>query len=100
MGQKKIQMHGWRTSSGVAIPYHLNVVADPCTHLYREAMHAALWCWEANEACFSELQWVLPGKCGVAIFVCEFEDVMVQMALETKLERVATYRQLQGPIGI
>ena len=76
--------------------HHWNLVADPGTHAYKDVMPAVLYGWEIQEACYPPFQYLLPGKGGVTIFDCELEDDMVQMSLEMKLERVATYRQLQG----
>ena len=96
-GQKKIVMYGERASAVFTCIYHWNLVADPGTHAYKEVMPAVLYGWEIDEACYPSFQYVLPGKGGVTIFDCELEtDAMVQMSLEMKLERVATYRQLQG----
>ena len=90
-------MYDARTSTVFTNLYHWNLVADPGTHSYKEVMPAVLYGWEISEACFPAFQYVLPGKGGVTIFDCELEDDLVQMSQEKKLERVATYRQLQGP---
>ena len=93
-------MYNQRNSSVFTTVYHWNWVADPGSHTYKEVMPAVLYSWELEEACFPAFQYLLPGKGGVTIFDCELDDDLVQIALKMKLERVATYRQLQGPIGI
>ena len=60
-------------------------------------MPAVLYGWEIDEACLPPFQWVLPSKGGVTEFDANLDDDMIEiLAQKPKLERVATYRQLQG----
>ena len=48
-------------------------------------------------ACHLFFQWLLPSKGGVTEFDANLDDDMIEiLAQKPKLERVATYRQLQG----
>ena len=93
---KKQKMYSQRISCVFSNLHHWNLVADPGNHSYKSIMAAVLYGWEQEEACFPPFQILLPGKGGVTPFDCELEDDMFQGALEMKLERVASYRQLQA----
>ena len=60
-------------------------------------MPAVLYSWEVDMGCFPQFQYVLPNKGGVTVYDCQLEDDLETLAREMKLERVAAYRQLQGP---
>ena len=74
---------------------HWNLIADPGTHSYKEIMPSVAYSWELNMACLPPYQHLLPGKL-VTSNDCVLAEDMVPLAAERKLERVATYRQLQG----
>ena len=74
---------------------HWNLVADPGTHSYKDIVPPVAYSWEINVACYPPYQHLIPGKL-VTSFDCELAEDMVPLAEERKLERVATYRQLQG----
>ena len=95
--QKKNQMYCERTSAVFTHIYHWNLVADPGTHTYKEVMPAVLYSWEIDMGCLPQFQFILPSKGGVTDYDCQLEDDLETLAQERKLERVATYRQLQGP---
>ena len=95
--QKKNQMYCERTTAVFTHTYHWNLVADPGTHTYKEVMPAVLYNWEEDMGCYTQFQYLLQGKGGVTAADCQMEDDIETLAQEMKLERVASYRQLQGP---
>lgn len=74
---------------------HFNVVGDPATHAKQEVFASVVWSWEQECAAFCDIQQVLPGN----VVLPDEEDMpdrIRQLALEFRLERVATFRQLQA----
>ena len=93
--QKKQLMYDARVHLAFPHMRHWNLVADPGTHSYKDIMPSVLYGWQVNMACFPPFQHLLPGK-AVTIYDAELEEDLAPLAAERKLERVATYRQLQG----
>ncbi len=115
---KRNQMYMDR-STVFARTMHWNLVADPGMHSYRDVMVSALWScssssssssscssssssscsssrsWELQMACLPQFQILLPGK-KVTSNDCNMHEEIVPYAQTEKLERVSTYRQLQG----
>lgn len=74
---------------------HFNMIADPATHSKKEVMVSVIWSWEQNLAVLGDVQLMCPGN-RIAPNEANFVDSVAILAHETKLERVATFRQLQA----
>ena len=61
-------------------------------------MPSVLYGWECDMGCYPQFQHLIPGR-AVTPYDCDLEDDLVPLAANMKLERVATYRQLQGSLG-
>ena len=75
--------------------WHWNFISDPGHHSYKECLVTILYSWETHGGCYPPWQFLMPGKY-VTPMDCNLDDDLVPAAAEMKLERVATYRQLQG----
>ena len=93
---KKIKFYNGRVSACFAQLMHWNMVADPGTHAYKEVMPLVLYGWEVNMACLPDFQFLLPGKVQVTNHD-QLDEEVLPYAERMKLERVASYRQVQGP---
>ena len=74
---------------------HFNFVSDPATHSKKELLVGVVWSWEQDLAGIGDVQQLLPGN-AVLLEEEDLSDQLGQLALRRKLERVATYRQLQA----
>jgi hypothetical protein len=74
---------------------HWNIVFDPATHSKKETAVSVIWSWEQNIGAFGDVQRMVSGS---AVLEDEeaFPDRLAELARRRKLERVATYRQLQA----
>ena len=61
-------------------------------------MPLVLYGWEVNMACLPDFQFLLPGKVQVTNHD-QLDEEVRPYAERMKLERVASYRQVQGPQG-
>ncbi len=95
---QKAKFYNSRISACFAQLMHCNMVADPGTHAYKEVMPLVLYGWEVDMACLPDFQWVIPGKSQVTRHD-QLDEEVRPFAEEMKLERLATYRQVQGPKG-
>jgi len=75
--------------------HHYDLVSDPGTHNYKECLVSVLWCWEVGSGMHCPFQNVKPGKVLTPNDVDMDED-LARFAARQKLERVASWRQLQG----
>jgi hypothetical protein len=74
---------------------HINIIADPATHTKKEICVSTLYSWQQDHACFGDAQVILPGD----QIMPDEQDMMDHVAVlanERRLERVATFRQLQA----
>ena len=84
--QAAFQPHLWN---------HLTLVADPGTHSYKDCLVSVAFSWENNYGCYPPWQHLLPSKFLLPGEANMYADIE-QLAADGKLERVATYRQMQG----
>ena len=70
-------------------------VSDPGHHSYRECLVSLAYCWELKAGLYVPWIHLVPGK---AITPCEVDmlDAVERAREANKLERVASFRQLQG----
>ena len=76
--------------------YHLNMVADPGHHSYKECLLSVVYSHEHNVGGYANWQHLLPGKALCTPFDSDIPEDMEEYVAARKLERVAAYRQLQG----
>lgn len=74
---------------------HFNIVGDFATHAKKETFVSVVWSWEHGYGAFGDVQQVLPGSV-VLPGEDDLSDRVQQLALEFRLDRVASYRQLQA----
>lgn len=74
---------------------HFNLVSDPGTHDYKECLVSLLWCWEITQGMHCPWQFLVPGKILTPLDI-HMDEAMARYAARQKLERVASFRQLQG----
>ena len=74
---------------------HFCLYSDPGKHSYKECLVSVLWCWENMQAMHCPWQHLVEGKV-ITPLEAHMDDQMVGFAARQKLERVASYRQLQG----
>ena len=74
---------------------HFNMVADAATHSKKEMFVATLWSWQNDLAAYGDVQLLQPGDI-VLPDEQDMTDRIALMAAERRLQRVATYRQLQA----
>jgi len=74
---------------------HYNLIADPGHHSYKECLVSVLWCWQVQTGMHTPFQHILPGKILTPLDV-DMDVEMQQYAARHKLERVASWRQIQG----
>ena len=74
--------------------HHYCLFADPGTHSYKECLVSLLWCWEINQGMHCPWQHLLPGKM-LTPDEAHMDEREMAFAARQKLERVASYRQLQ-----
>jgi len=75
--------------------HHLNIVADPSTHNKKDTMASLVWSWEVGVAAHGDLQ-MLPQAKTVLESEQDLMDNIARLAAQGRLERVATFRQLQA----
>ena len=75
--------------------HHYCLFSDPGTHSYKECLVSLLWCWEINQGMHCPWQHLLPGKM-LTPDEAHMDEREMAFAARQKLERVASYRQLQG----
>ena len=75
--------------------HHYNFVADPGHHSYRECLVSLAYSWEMNGGTFPPWQHLLPGT-RMTLDDAAMDSRIKQLAAEHKLQRVASFRQLQG----
>lgn len=74
---------------------HFQLVSDPGTHNYKEALVSVLWCWEIQQAFHCPWQFLVPGKVMTPDDTCMDEEAE-RFAAKLELIRVASFRQVQG----
>ena len=74
---------------------HWNLIIDPATHSKKEAMAGVAWFWEMQAGCFPDFQWIPAAKV-ITGREQEMPDCIAEVASIGRLERVASFRQLQG----
>lgn len=74
---------------------HFNVVADPATHSKKETYVSVVYSWEQEIAAFGDVQLLHPGNV-VLPDEQDLPDRLAVLAAQRRLERVATFRQLQA----
>ena len=75
---------------------HFNMVSDPGQHSYKECLVSLLWCWEIAQAMHCPWQHLKPGKALMPLDLEDMDEELCRYAARHKLERVASFRQLQG----
>jgi hypothetical protein len=76
--------------------HHFNLVSDPGMHNYKECLVSVLWCWEIEQAMHCPWQHLKPGKVLTPLEVTDMDVDLCRYAARHKMERVASFRQLQG----
>ena len=84
---------GFALSTGVR---HFNLVSDPGHHNYKECLVSVLWCWEVSQAMHCPWQYLVPGKALTPLDFPDMDPELCRYAARHKLERVASFRQIQG----
>jgi len=74
---------------------HFNMVADAATNSKKEMFVATRWSWQNDLAAYGDVQLLQPGDI-VLPDEQDMTDRIALMAAERRLQRVATYRQLQA----
>ena len=74
---------------------HLNLVADPGSHSYKECLVSVAYNWQRNMGCYPLWQWVIPSRHLLDSEVA-METHIERQASEGRLERVGTYRLVQS----
>ena len=74
---------------------HYNFVSDPGHHSYKECLVTLAFSWEQDTGAFPPWQHLLPGS-ELTPDDAAMDDNLATIAARNKLERVASYRQLQG----
>ena len=77
---------------------HYCIAADPGTHSYKEIMPGILYSWELDMASFLPWQRVVAAQGGLLYGDTEIDEDVMPYFEERKLDKIATFRQLQGPI--
>ena len=72
------------------------MVSDPGQHSYKECLVSVLYCWEIQQGMHCPWQHLVPGKILTPLDVKDMDQELRRYAASHKLERVASYRQLQG----
>lgn len=95
--QKMLQMYYKRCEFAFAggLIHHINLVADPGTHSYKDCLVSVGYAWEVDLGCYPIWQHLLPGKHLTPTELDMPEDIE-NYAAKKKLERVSSFRQLQG----
>ena len=75
--------------------HHINMVADPATHSKKETFVSVLWSWETGSAAYGDAQFLHPGK-DLLPSEQDMPDAIALLARRRKLQRVASWRQLQA----
>ena len=70
-------------------------IADPATHNNNEVMAAVAYSWERGAGTYPAFQWVLPGQAMTPMDV-DFEPSVVRLVDIVRLQRPASFRQLQA----
>jgi len=74
---------------------HFDLVSDPGHHSYKECLVSVLWCWEVQLGMHTPFQVLTPGRI-LTPLDAEMDDELMRHAARHKLERVASWRQIQG----
>ena len=74
---------------------HLTLVADAGSHSYKECLVSVAYSWENNYGCYPPWQHLHPSTF-LQPTEANMDAAIEQLAANRKLERVATYRQIQG----
>ena len=74
---------------------HWCFVADPGHHSYKESLVSLVFSWELNAGCYAPWMHLVPGK-AIAPGEVDMLDAVERAREANKLERVASFRQLQG----
>ena len=95
--RKEQAMYLNRTGIGLSIGvHHFNLVSDPGQHNYKECLVSLLYCWEISQGMRCPWQHLVPGKVLTPLDVQNMDPELCRYAGRHKLDRVASYRQLQG----
>ena len=82
-------------TAGAGGVHHWNIVSDPGTHSYKECLVSLMYSWELNAGCYPKWAHLVPGK-ALAPGEADLLDSVEEKRAQNKLERVASFRQLQG----
>jgi len=93
----KAFMYHERVTRALTQITHYCICADPGTHSYKEVMPGIVYSWELDMAAFLTWQRVVAAKAGLHYEDTEIDETMLSFFLQRKLEKVATFRQIQGP---
>ena len=74
---------------------HVCLSIDGSTHSYHETLLGIAYTWENNQAAYTKIQHMLPGR-DVLKGEAALTDLVQLLAEQRRLERVAAYRQLQA----
>ena len=74
---------------------HLCIVADPATHSKKETMIGICWSWEAGVGAYGVIQHIAQTK-HVLPTEQDMSDHLATLSILRKLDRVASFRQLQA----
>ena len=92
---KKVEMYRARRFLAFDRVRHLNIVADPSTHNKKDTMASIVFSWEVQVAAHGDLQY-LPQAKTVLNSEQDLPDHIALLAARGRLDRVATFRQLQA----
>jgi len=84
--QAAFQPHLWN---------HLTLVADPGSHSYKDCLVSVAYSWETNYGCYPPWQHLHPSKFLLPT-EANMDEAIELLAANRKLERVSTYKQMQG----
>ena len=93
----KAFMYHERVARALTQITHYCICADPGTHSYKEVMLGIVYSWELDMVAFLTWQQVVVKQAGLLYGDTEIDETMMSYFLQRKLEKVATFRQIQGP---
>ena len=91
--KKLHKMYAKNRSLWFAGARHLNLVADPSTHSKYETMVSIAWSWEEGVGAIADIQ-RMPATS--TVLNADMPDRIAELWAKNRLERVATYQQLQA----
>jgi hypothetical protein len=93
---KRLSMYRMRRASSQEGCHHYNVNADASLHSIGEDVLCSIgYTWESQAGCYGDIQFLITGKCILTDEADMYDNIAV-LRDANKLERVATYRNLQA----